>query len=129
MEVAQVGTGKLAVSTLIKRDVAATGHRLLSFTVCFVCSFNSKWIKIPLVDSHMLSQNREICCTLIYFWKWDFYSLPNSYTLSNCYELLQTPRVILQTQSYRTIYMSIKSNINEHTNAKNSKCDLELIPR
>lgn len=39
MEVAEVGKGKLAVSTLIKRDTAATGHRLLSFTVWFVCLF------------------------------------------------------------------------------------------
>lgn len=39
MEVAQVGIGK---HTLIKRDAAATGQKLLSFTVCFVCSFNSK---------------------------------------------------------------------------------------
>lgn len=59
MEVAQVGTGKLAVSTLIKRDMAATGHMLLSFTVCFVCSFNSKWMKISLIISHMFSQEQR----------------------------------------------------------------------
>lgn len=64
MEVAQVGIGK---HTLIKRDAAATGQKLLSFTVCFVCSFNSKWIKISLKSSHMFGQSREICCTLMYF--------------------------------------------------------------